>query len=571
MLVVRYTLLRSIYARYFGEDIMRDWSLRQGRIAALFLMLASTAYATESGHARERPTVDIEGEVWQGDFFSGNASHAVFKGLPYAAAPIGQLRWRPPQERDAESGFRTARAYGPACIQTQRLIHWENRILEKMGRDADRVKAYENISVAWHGEDAGRVGELVNIGEDCLYLNVWTPDHGDDQDLPVMVWIHGGSNRSGWSNQHYFDGSKLAADGAVVVTINYRLGVFGFFAHPALSAESDQGVSGNYAILDQIAALQWVRKNARKFGGDPDNVTIFGESAGGNNVATLLASPLAKGLFHRAIVQSTGFGRSRSADEDEAIGVKIASALGIPDDLPPADTLAELRSLGPGEILRASNAARNGAGYAPSVDGWVLPQTTLQALQGGFASNIETIVGINRDETSLFIFGPASEDRLEQAIGTLAREKGQEERLRRILSGEPDVFKRLVRLTTGNSMLCPSKRAALAMSAHQDDVYFYLFSRERPGSDIWLGAHHAAEIPYVFGTGRDILAWPEVDLELSDAMRRYWVQFARSGNPNSDGLPQWPRLSASDPAYMDLGDSVRAATDVEAELCAELY
>jgi para-nitrobenzyl esterase len=533
-------------------------------------MLTGVAYAAETGYSDQRPTVRIDSETWQGDFFSPGKSHAVFKGLPYAAPPVGPLRWRPPQNHEPVPGLRTARAYGPACVQTQRLVHWENRILEKIGRDADRVTAYENISAAWHGKDAERIGELVNVGEDCLYLNVWTPDHAGDQSLPVMVWIHGGSNRSGWSNQHYFDGEELARKGVVVITINYRLGVFGFFGHPALSDESPQGVSGNYAILDQIAALQWVQNNARKFGGDPDNVTIFGESAGGTNVATLLASPLAKGLFHRAIVQSSGFTVSRSAEEDEAIGVRIAAALGIPDDLPPVDTLAELRSLGPGEILRASNASRNGAGYAPSIDGWVLPQSTLQAYESGFAGNIEAIVGVNRDETSLFLFGPASEERLGKTITALAGTADREEELRRILAGEPDVFKRLVRLTTGSLMLCSSKRAALAMSEHQENVYFYLFTRERPGSKVWLGAHHAAEIPYVFGTGRDVLPWLDVDLELSKKMGGYWVQFARRGNPNSDGLPNWPRTSADNPAYLDLGDGVRVLTDVEAELCSQL-
>jgi para-nitrobenzyl esterase len=537
---------------------------------AFLVTLATAACVADSSHDATRPTVNIGGEIWQGDFFSPGEGHAVFKGIPYAAPPVGALRWRPPQEYVPVPGVRTARAFGPACVQTQRLVHWENRILEKMGRDANRVKAYENISAAWHGEDAQRVGELVNVGEDCLYLNIWTPDHAGTRGLPVMVWIHGGSNRSGWSNQHYYDGGTLASNGAVVITINYRLGVFGFFAHPALSRESEQGVSGNYAILDQIAVLRWVRKNARKFGGDPDNVTIFGESAGGTNVSTLLASPLAKGLFHRAIIQSTGFGKSRTVAEDEALGARIASALGVPDALTEAEALAELRSFGPGEVLRASNATRNRARYGPSVDGWVLTQPTMQAFERGFSSDVPVMIGVNRDEASLFLFGTPSEERLEQTIASLAVDDDGQTRLREILGSEADVFKRHVRLATGSLMLCSSKRAALALSGHQDDVYFYLFSRERPGSDVWLGAHHAAELPYVFGTGRDILPWPAADLDLSKTMARYWVQFAHSGDPNGGDLPQWPRMSAEKPSYMDLGDSVRVASDIEAELCRQL-
>ena len=542
----------------------------RGLVPFACLVFCFSACAEGSDQSLTRPSVNFGGEVWEGDVYAPGTGHAVFKGLPYAAAPTGPMRWRPPQDRPASEGVHTARAYGPACVQTQRLVHWENRILEKMGRDADRVKAYENVSSAWHGEDASRVGELANIGEDCLYLNVWTPDHAGDQKLPVMVWIHGGSNRSGWSHQHYYDGGNLANKGAVVITINYRLGVFGFFAHPALSTESEHGISGNYAILDQIAALEWVKKYAAKFGGDPDNVTIFGESAGGTNVSTLLASPLAKGLFNRAIVQSTGFSTPRSGAEDEDLGTRIAASLDISADPASAAALAELRALGPGDILRASNESRNGAGYGPSMDGWVLPLQSLQAYASGFAKDITVMIGVNRDEASLFIPGPVSEGRLQKTIATVANDAQREERLGVILSEEPDVFKRMVRLVTASMMLCSSKRAAIALSEHQADVYFYQFTRERPGSEVWLGAHHAAEIPYVFGTGRDVLPWPEADLALSDKMARYWVQFARTGNPNVGELPRWPRMSADSLQYMDLGDSVQSGADVETKLCAQI-
>jgi len=542
----------------------------QGLFIVLCLALSAMAGAVDPFPDSARPTVDLEGEVWEGDFFATGPARAVFKGLPYAAAPVGPWRWRPPQDRPPSPGVYTARAYAPACVQTQRLVHWENRILENMGRDSDRVKAYENVSSAWHGEDARRIGELVNIGEDCLYLNVWTPDHAGDQELPVMVWIHGGSNRSGWSHQHYYDGENLANKGAVVITINYRLGVFGFFAHPALSAESEHGVSGNYAILDQIAALKWVQRHATKFGGDPNNVTIFGESAGGTNVSTLLASPLAKGLFNRAIIQSTGFSTPRSAAEDEALGARITASLDISAEPASADALAELRARGPDDILRASNESRNGASYGPSMDGWVLPVRSLQAYETGFAKDVTVMIGVNRDEASLFIPGPVSEERLQKTIATIASDAEREERLRVILSDEPDVFKRLVRLTTGGMMLCSSKRAALALSGHQADVYFYYFTRERPNSQRWLGAHHAAEIPYIFGTGRDVLPWPEVDRGLSDKMAQYWLRFASTGDPNVSDLPRWPRMSSDGLLYMDLGDTVQARGDVEAELCAEI-
>jgi para-nitrobenzyl esterase len=467
-------------------------------------------------------------------------------------------------------GQQSARAYGAACVQTQRLVHWENRILEKMGRDSKRVEAFENVSAAWQGQDADKIGELYNVGEDCLYLNVWTPRHATDADLPVMVWIHGGSNRSGWSHQHYYDGAALASKGAVVITLNYRLGVFGFFAHPALSTESERGVSGNYAILDLIAALEWIRKNATAFGGSPDNVTIFGESAGATNVATLLASPLAKGLFQRAVVQSTSFADARSAADDEALGSKIAVELGISAEAAPAAAVADMRALGPGEILQASNKVREGAYYGPSVDGWVLPQQQLDIYESGAANNVPVMVGVNRHETSLFIPGPISEERLALTVQSMATEEGRREKIVSLLDGEPDVFKRLVRLTTAGWMLCSSKRAATELSKHQPDTYFYYFTRARPDAVRWLGAHHAAEIPYLFGTGRDVLSWPAEDLALSDHMADYWVQFARSGDPNGGDRANWPKTTPQHDAYMDFGDTVEARSELESELCSVL-
>jgi para-nitrobenzyl esterase len=220
-----------------------------------------------------------------------------------------------------------------------------------------------------------------------------------------MLWIYGGSNKSGWSHQLFYDGADLARAGVVVVTINYRVGAFGFFAHPALSAESEHGVSGNYAILDQIAALEWVQRHIAAFGGDPERVTIFGESAGAVNVATLLASPLARGLFHRAIIQSTVFSELRSGAADEDLGSKIMASLGVATDLPTDRALADMRALAPADILYASDALRGAAYYGPSVDGWVLPDQTQTIYSSGSAIDVQLMIGVTKDEFSLFIPG----------------------------------------------------------------------------------------------------------------------------------------------------------------------
>ncbi len=534
-----------------------------------FTLLAAVSNA-EQAHAVARPMVDIDGEIWEGEFFLQSTSHAVFKGLPYAAPPVGALRWRPPQARTPEPGQHTARGYGPACVQTQRLVTWDRRVLEKLGQDSVRIEKFSNVSENWTGQDAARIRELVNIGEDCLYLNVWTPAHATPEKLPVMVWIYGGSNRSGWSHQYFYDGATLANDGTVVITINYRVGVFGFFAHPALSAESAHGVSGNYAILDQIAALKWVKKNIAKFGGDPENVTIFGESAGALNVATLIASPLARGLFHRAIIQSSVFSNLRSGSEDEELGSKIMASLGVADTLPAERALADMRALAPADILYASNDVRGAAFYSPSVDGWVLPDQIMNIYQTRANNNVPVMVGVTKDEFSLFIADEVDEKRYKDTVAFLAPNTEVADIIHDAVADEPDAFKRAVRVTTNGYFLCGSKKAAAHLARRQHNIYFYLFSRVRDGAKVWVGAHHAAEIPYVFGTAGDLLPSTDIDEQLSETMRNYWVQFARTGNPNIEGLPEWPRVTPREDAYIYLGDTVESRSGLEAGICSAL-
>lgn len=514
-----------------------------------------------------RPVVSLGDETWEGAHFADLPGHAVFKGLPYAAAPVGALRWRPPQPRQTDGGFHTARAFGPACVQTQRLVNWERRILEKLGLDSRRISAFENSSAAWSGKDAARMRPLVNIGEDCLYLNVWTPAHSSSQELPVMLWIYGGSNKSGWSHQAYYDSENLAREGVVVVTINYRVGAFGFFSHPALSAESDQGVSGNYAILDQIAALIWVHTNIAKFGGDPGNVTIFGESAGGVNVAALLASPLADGLFHRAIVQSASFEELPTLQEDEELGSRIIESLNISAELTPERALTDMRALAPGEILQASEELRGAIGYAPNVDGWVLPNQRLDSYASSTLNHVPVMIGVTKDEFSLFIPGEVDEKRYQEGVNYYAKNERSASTIHDLLASEPNPFKRLVRVMTGGYFLCASREAANRLSAGREDVYFYLYSRVRDSSVRWLGAHHAAEIPHVFGSGGGLLPSTEVDLNLGRHIRAYWTQFARAGNPNANGLPDWPRRSTLNDAYMNLGATIEGRFGLEQGLC----
>ena len=282
-------------------------------------------------------TIAIDSGKISGLALGENKDVRSFKGIPYAKPPIGPLRWKPPQAVEAWEGVRECSAYGPACLQPDIFGKW--------------------------GIDFGE------LSEDCLYLNVWTPVKNTDEKLPVMMWIHGGGNVAGASQHPSNDGEELARLGAVVVSINHRLGIFGYLAHPLLSKESPHGVSGNYGLFDMIAALKWIQRNIKAFSGDPDRVTIFGESAGGRNVCTLMASPLAKGLFHRAITESGGAINPSSnrhlrefwykQEPMEKQGERIAKELGFSDE---ADPLAGLRALSPEKLLEGSKPTM---GFAP--------------------------------------------------------------------------------------------------------------------------------------------------------------------------------------------------------------
>jgi len=412
----------------------------------------------------------------------------VFEGIPYAAPPLGALRWQPPKPIDRWTGPRATDRLGKNCMQAQ---------------------PYGDIDPYAAG-----------ISEDCLNLNVWTTSTTGSR--PVMVWIHGGGFFAGFGGEERHNGSRLAQKGAVVVTLNYRLGVFGFMAHPALVAESPVHAAGNYGLLDQVAALQWVQRNIARFGGDPKRVTIFGESAGGFSVGALIASPLAKNLFHRAILESgVGTGRFvQPLDSAAAIGVRVASALGVTGS--DARALQKLRAASADSVLAASIQVAGGKGnvlHFPVVDGYVLPRTVDSALAMGLANIVPVIVGSNRDESSEAFAAPA------RAFARLITSKGQR-------------------------------------------AWMYLFTRVGEDSASQrMGAFHSAEIVFVFGRPRPLQpshGRTPYDSTLAEAMSDYWVSFANSGDPNgppnSGKWPRWPQYDRYSDPYLDLGPLILAKT-----------
>jgi para-nitrobenzyl esterase len=496
----------------------------------------------------------VDGETLQGRYFGDDPSQAVFKGIPFAAPPIGDGRWRPPAPIVPRPGVQPATDFGPACMQTGGNVVFNRDIAEVFGTDPQLVPDLEQTS------------------EDCLYLNVWTSNWGGGEQLPVMVWIYGGNNMNGSAAEPSYDGAALAGKGAVVVTFNYRLNVFGYLAHPELSAESPNGSSGNYGLLDQIAALEWVRRNIAAFGGDPDRVTIFGESAGGTDVAYLMSSPLARGLFHRAIIQSAGYAVAEFRDlaELEKVGEGLASALGVDGS---EDVLSAMRAVSADQLLQTSIVAIPIGINVPPIDGWLLPDAPARIFERGDQADVPLIIGINADEwTTLRHYSPdATAEKHRGALGATYGALADRALQLYPASTDAEAAAATDAWQTDTWFTCPSRFIADRMANVSSDAYFYVFSRvlPAPGGEE-LRAYHGAEIPYVWDTlGFETWVPREpYDQSLADIMSSSWVRFAVTGDPNGGDLPAWPTYDRGSGSFLELGDEIQAGSDYRAEHCA---
>jgi para-nitrobenzyl esterase len=492
-------------------------------------------------------------------YIFGGIAH--FKGVPYASPPAGALRWRPPQPPIPWKEPRATVKAGCICPQ-------DTLIFPAFGQ----------------------------MGDDCLNLNIWAPEKPAAGGYPVMVWLHGGGFSTGSGSVPIYDGTYFASMGIVAVTINYRLSALGFLAHPDLSAESPQGVSGNYGILDQLFALEWVRDNIAKFGGDPGNVTIFGESAGGASVIALLSSPLAGGLFHRAIAQSGGntppllrrLGESNGRLEPaESLGIKFARSFGFDGG---KGTIEKMRAL-PAQSLveewfKSIQVETEGVGFTGGwqmnhlvVDGYVLNGPPGEIFRRGKQHNVPFITGTTADEGTLFrmlMFGGKEDPQryrhfVEKAFGAAMDRVFQEYAV-----NDPDSAGQAACSIFGNGFFSGARRAARDMSAVQPLTYRYLFSMppkffiyQLPGIPDWkerFGCFHAAEVPFVF----HFLALPgleDEDRELSNQMAGYWARFARTGDPNGDGAPHWPQYSRKDEQYLVFNNPVETGRGFRDKEC----
>ena len=498
----------------------------------IFLLLYPAAYAKNMLRVKTDKGV-VEGKI------SSDGKVRAFLGIPFAAPPVGPLRWKAPQPAVKWHGARDATSFGARCMQS---TIFSDMIFRDPGPS-----------------------------EDCLTLNVWTPAKKKNAKLPVMVWIFGGGFVAGGTSEARQDGTNLAHKGVIVVSMNYRLGIFGFFAHPELAAESPQHASGNYGLMDQTAAMQWVRRNIAAFGGDPENVTIFGESAGSISVSAQMASPLAQGLFVHAIGESGGAltGLYRTSP---ALRVSEQQAEDFAQAAFGTTSIASLRALSAEQLLKAdASRPAHGPRFVPNIDGYFLPESVSAIYAAGKQAHVPLLAGWNKDEGSgTVLFAPRKptvaslKERAEKEFGAQAPAF-----LKAYAASNDAEALRVAEDYAGDRFIAYATWQWIEAQVKTGDaaVYRYRFDRGSPGDpnhSAEMGAFHSDDIEYVFGNldSRKGAAWRPEDYKISEMMQTYWTNFAKTGDPNEANLPQWPTYnSAGGWQVMQLNSNSQAMPD----------
>ena len=475
------------------------------------------------------PRVMLKLGIIEGVSFGTGQTGAAFLGVPYAAPPVGDLRWKPPQPLRPWTGIRSAARFGAACPQ---------------------------LPAGWL--------PYVDWNEDCLYLNVWTTHLSAGPKLPVIVYFHGGSNTSGYSQLTPL-GPALSLLGVVVVSVNYRLGPMGFFAHPALTAESAHHSSGNYGLLDQLESLKWVRENISRFGGDPDRITVMGQSAGSVDICLLMASPMSTGLFQQAIMESgdcqsvlnkdirTPLPYNLITGTGESAGERLAEDLGVGNG---PEALRKLRSISTAEILKAWNKDRQ-IHFDAIVDGWVLPEQPAKIYAEGKELRIPVLVGSNADEATVFSHNDVKtvDQYKHYLLGDTGKYADQEFQIYPVAT-DADVPEQYLRLQNDTFAYGAWSMARATTNVGQK-AYLYRFTFSETGRRAHLGAYHGEELIFLSDSFPSGWEHSNDDKVLGKIMRGYWTQFARTGNPNTPGLPGWPPYDAHSDQCLELGRTIR--------------
>jgi len=522
---------------------------------ALTIIAALVVITAVFVHAMVPEQVRIDSGLVAGTA-SGQPTVRVFKGIPFAAPPLGENRWKAPQPVAKWDGVRQADAFGAPCAAGAG---------GGRGGGGGRGAAAPGAAAQAAPAPAAPPREPARA-EDCLYLNVWTSANSPNERRPVMVWIYGGGFTGGSGGLAWYDGENLAAKGPVIVTFNYRLGSLGFFSHPELAKESGHNASGNYGMMDALAALQWVKKNISAFGGDPNNVTIAGESAGAIMIGAIVGSPQAKGLFHRAIAESGGWmglmmGRMTSAETAQANGVKTMEALG-------AKTIAELRAKPMNELTGLSAGGL-------VIDGYLIPEDISHTFASGRQNAVDVLTGSNKDEANFGVCGGG------RGNATPITAETFKTNAQRRFGEAADEYVKLYGVTSDAEaqpaahIACADeinwnmRQWAVAQAKAGKRAYTYFFTRIPTinGGPSPNGATHTAEISYAWNNpkGQANQTWNDVDTKLADTMSSYWVNFITKGDPNGNGLPRWPEFKdLMGGRVMVLGDTVQAESTAPA-------
>jgi para-nitrobenzyl esterase len=495
--------------------------------AVIFVIASPSLGLLLSGTAR--PTVRLDSGVLDGVQLGSSKNEVAFLGIPYATPPVGELRWKPPQPATKWDGTRKATQFGATCPQ---------------------LPAGWLPTLPWN--------------EDCLYLNVWTTRLSTNAKLPVILYFHGGSNTAGYGQLTAL-GPAFSPLGIVVVSANYRLGPLGFFAHPALTKESEHHSSGNYGLLDQLQALRWVRENISRFGGDPGRVTVMGQSSGAVDICLLMASPLAKGLFQRAIMESGDcqgvFNKdirvpityNEISGTGEGAGKRLADDLGITDG---PDTLQNLRNIPAEAILKVWSKDRQQVQFDAIVDGWVVPEQPAKIFAEGKQLRIPVLVGSNANEAT--VFGHDDLKTVDQYKTYLLGDTGDysdQEFEAYPAKSDADVPGKFLQLENDSFAYGAYSMARNTTRAGQK-AYLYSFTYVETGKRASLGAYHGLELKFLSGEFPSDWEHSGDDSKLGDLMRAYWTQFAKAGDPNTSGVPRWPVYGSVEDASMILGRTI---------------
>ena len=531
--MIKTSLLPNSSMCFLGQALTITMSL---------LIFCQVCGATESISVE----VSAGNEILIGQYTDQTMAVAAFKGIPYAAPPVEDRRWQAPEKHQPRAGKQLATQFAPACFQDSYNTQW-----------------YQQVGAAFGV--SSEVFTDPSFSEDCLYLNIWTPLLSKDKKLPVMVWIHGGSNKAGWSYEQNYIGAKLAQQGEViVVSIAYRLGVFGFFSHPELIQNN---APANFGLLDQIEALKWINKNIEQFGGDSSNITLFGESAGAANIGNLILSPLADDLFQRAISQSGGFQLWNNVflKKQQTFGHDLANSLNMTDR-----SLSTLKKESATVLFNKAKQDFPEYYFGASVDGHVLPDTALNLLFNR-KLKVDLLIGSNQDEWLMYLDN--SPEKLTQMINSYPEEiqnvlKDRAQQEQSIAHGHDQA-------STLIDMVCPGYAYAQQIVRSDKRAYIYRFKRVRTGKGgDQLQAYHGAEIPYVFDSHDDWLTTNKDDTALTKAMVRYWTNFAKSGDPNdptSTDLPNWPQFDEKDPKVLALSTHISAIAAPDFSNCQKIF